>query len=228
MNYADLELAIHGTAAESIVHRECREVLLDVVEGRLPLTAVCHPLGFFCLPIYRDGELGVCIHVWTSDLPHARSTTSNVHCHSWDLTSFVLYGRVSHTLFQVQDDIRGPDRVFEIHSVGDDDEITPTARYVRCARSAEQVTAPQASYRLASGQFHTSIVDRSTETATVVLGRSRGATDLTIGARNTPGHRVRRRRCSAAETAEIALIAIAGLATASSSDDDESTRQEPP
>jgi hypothetical protein len=212
MSYASLEQAIKEPAAGGLVAAESRRILLDVIEGRLPITAVRHPLGFFCLPVLRDGVLGVCIHLWTSRLPGAALTTSIVHCHSWDLVSFVLYGRVTHTLFSVDDDSSGTERIFEIRSRDDVDEIVPTARLVRRSRQSAEVTERGASYRVASGQFHASVAAADGEAATLVLGRTRTDTaDLTLGGTENEGHRVQRRRCDAAETSEIAGIALEHL-----------------
>jgi hypothetical protein len=211
MTYADLDRAIQDGAAAHELPERSRAVLMDILQGRLPLAAVRHPLGFFCLPVVRDGDLGVCVHVWTTALPMTEATTSAVHCHSWDLVSFVLYGRIAHTLLDVVDDEDGPERVFEVVSRGDVDELAPTPRTVSCARRARRVTGPNASYRLRAGQFHFSVADDEPEAATVVLGLTRGSADLTIGARQTPAHRIRRQRCSAAETADLARLVIEEL-----------------
>jgi hypothetical protein len=208
MVYAELDRAIQDGAAERVLPERARATLVDIRQGRLPLAAVRHPLGFFCLPVVREGDLGVCIHVWTTSLPMARATTSAVHCHSWDLVSFVLYGRVAHTLLDVVDDAAGSQRVFEVLSRGDVDELVPTARTVSCTHRARRVTGPNSSYRLRAGQFHSSVADDQPEAATVVLGLTRGAADLTIGPRRTSAHRIRRQRCSAVETADLARLAI--------------------
>ncbi|NUS05534.1 MAG: hypothetical protein HOV97_23605, partial [Nonomuraea sp.] len=62
-----------------------RSWALEVLAGDEPPAAVRHPLGFVCLPLERDGGEGVCLHLWSDSLQHAESTTSQIHCHSWDL-----------------------------------------------------------------------------------------------------------------------------------------------
>ena len=105
----------HGGVHELMTGGQARSWALDVLSGGLSgehsgapgVTAVRHPLGFVCLPLERDGGDGVCIHVWSDTLAHAESTTSQIHCHSWDLVSHVLYGQVRNVHVRVTD--AGPD-----------------------------------------------------------------------------------------------------------------------
>ena len=110
MRYQDLyDEMINGTARDSLPGW-ARGVLMAIGSGDSPVTAVRHPLGFLCLPLERTEEHGVCVHVWSGALPHAASTTSQIHSHSWDLTSFVLYGQVGEQRYitVVDDDAGGP------------------------------------------------------------------------------------------------------------------------
>src|SRR5262249_20103081 len=162
-----------------------------------------HPLGFLCLPLHRDGVQGVCVHIWSASLKPAEATTSQVHAHSWDLTSYVLYGRVGNTLLHVVDDsAAGTHRVFEIHSHGDIDEVRATARRVRYWTARHEAADPGGTYRLSAGRFHASIVEDGSEAATVALGQTRTALDLSLGQLDTPTHWVARLRCGPKETAE--------------------------
>src|ERR1700754_5108927 len=115
---------------EVLAGGEVRQWALGELE-RPDLTAVRHPLGFVCLPLERDGGDGVCLHLWSDTLAHAESTTSQIHCHSWDLVSHVLYGQMRNVHAVVTD--AGADathRVFEVVSGADGDRISPTSRTV--------------------------------------------------------------------------------------------------
>ncbi|MBO2449724.1 hypothetical protein J4573_21660 [Actinomadura barringtoniae] len=103
MKYDEIlaELAA-GTAAGSLPAWASR-VLDEIDAGASTVTAVRHPLGFLCLPVERSGEYGVCLHIWTPEVRAAETTTSPVHCHSWDLVSFVLYGTVRNTRVAVEE-----------------------------------------------------------------------------------------------------------------------------
>lgn len=214
MNYAAVEHAIHLGDAPWVVPAICRRALSEIAGGRRELRAARHPLGFLCLPVYRDGERGVCVHVWSAAVPPAQTTTSPVHSHSWDLMSFVLYGRVRNTLLDVADDpVAATHRIFEIHSRGDVDEIRSTARCVRSLTARQYAAGPGGTYQVPIGRFHASAVDRGSEAATVVLGHSRPtATDLSLGPLDAPSHRVRRQRCGTRETAEAAKMVLHRLA----------------
>lgn len=213
MNYAAVDEAIRSGEPYQTVPTLCRLVLTEVVEGRRELRGVRHPLGFLCLPLYRDGAQGVCVHIWSASLKPAEATTSQVHSHSWDLTSYVLYGRVGNTLLRVVDDpTAGTHRVFEIHSHGDLDEIRATPRRVRYSTARYEAVGPGGTYRLSAGRFHASVVADGSEAATVALGRARTALDLSLGPLDTPTHWVARLRLGPEETAESAKMVLTRLA----------------
>ncbi|MGF7237604.1 MAG: hypothetical protein ACQSGP_21965, partial [Frankia sp.] len=69
-------------------------------------TAILHPLGFMCIPLRRSPGLGACVHVWSRQAPAARPTTSQIHCHSWDLHSVVLWGELRNQLIRVRRSVR--------------------------------------------------------------------------------------------------------------------------
>src|SRR5438046_868304 len=136
MRYEELyEEIIGGTAAGSLP-RWAMGVLEDIGAGRRTVTAVRHPLGFLCLPVERrgspGGRLGVCLHLWSPWLARATTTTSQIHCHSWELISFVLYGEVRNVPARIRDARdSATHQVFEVLSRGDTDEIRATGRLVR-------------------------------------------------------------------------------------------------
>ncbi len=217
--YEDLQ---GGSASESVL-RWTNQVLWEVAAGRRPITATRHPLGFVCLPVLRQGDHGICVHVWTARLVQARPTTSAMHAHSWDLVSHVLFGRVSNEVMRVSgvtddsqavcDYAAGAYRVFEVHSRGDLDEIRATPRLVRCDRRMREVSHPGETYSMPAGTFHATAIPADVDTATVALGTSRaGSADLSLGNVDTPTHRVRRQHCDGEETADVARMIAGRLA----------------
>lgn len=207
MDYTNIDHAIRqGTAADS-VPRFALTLLRDIARGRRELTAVRHPLGFLCMPAERRGAHGVCIHLWTPAIQPALST-SNVHSHSWDLTSYVLYGTLENQRMRV---VEAPGtathRIFEVRSHGDVDELHATSRLVSCQPQAAREHGPGCVYVLAAGEFHATAVPGSHDVATVVLGRTRArAVDLSVGPLHTDSHMIVRSRCGARETARAALL----------------------
>ncbi|MEN3309245.1 MAG: hypothetical protein V7603_5447 [Micromonosporaceae bacterium] len=205
----------HGGSAEPL-RSWVRDVLTQLATTDGPdIAAVRHPLGFICLPVRRSGDEGVCVHLWSSWLPMAESTTSATHAHSWDLQSFVLFGQVHNELIEVTDEPAEPThRVYEVHSLGDVDEIRATGRTVRHATRAVDVHRAGDAYTLRAGRFHRSVVPPGEETATVALGRTRsGEHDLSLGPVGGRTHRVARQRCGPAETVRAARAVTERIGT---------------
>lgn len=189
------------------------KILGDIAEGRLPITAVRHPLGFLCLPLERSGEYGVCLHIWSAYVEPARNTTSQVHCHSWDLISHVLYGQVRNVHAVVTDAVaEATHQVFEVLSGPTEDRISPTGRTVRYAAGHVDDFSSGDTYTLAAGAFHSSVIPHGGEAATIALGRTRpDRGDLSLGPLTTRPHHVRREHYDTAETARAAELARRNL-----------------
>jgi hypothetical protein len=211
--YVELSEAIeHGVVAQ--VTEWAQGILDDVATRNRPVNAVSHPLGFLCLPVHRQDDEGVCIHLWDPTWQPAALTTSPAHCHSWELLSTVLTGELHNQTVQVISDPESPThRVFEVHSSESGDEIRATGRLVR--HRVLETTQHRAGdrYRLPAGVFHQTLVPAAGDlVATVALGRTKaGAVDLSLGGLDTANHQVHRQLCDEQDTvlaAEAALRAI--------------------
>ncbi|MBT2209912.1 MULTISPECIES: hypothetical protein [Actinomadura] len=203
MRYEEIRREIEaGTAARTLPAWAGR-VLADVAEGRSRVPAVRHPLGFLCLPVERAGDFGVCLHIWTSEVDPAPSTTSPVHCHSWDLLSFVLYGTVRNVRMDVGEGPGGAAaQVFEVVSRGEVDELRATGRTVRYSPGRSTAHGTGESYTLPAGVFHSTLIEDGRDAATVALGRQTpGGGDLSLGPPDVATHRVRRARSDPGEAA---------------------------
>ncbi|MEU9885784.1 hypothetical protein [Sphaerisporangium sp. NPDC051011] len=214
MRYQELHDELTSGVVSRSILRWATRLLEDVAAGRSAVRAVRHPLGFVCLPVERGGARGVCVHLWSGDLPSAGNTTSEVHCHSWDLVSYVLYGQVRNELVGVTDRETGAThRVLEVVSAGGVDDIHPTGRTVTYTEGAAGVYRTGDVYTLPAGVFHRSVIPEGTDTATIALGDGRpGAADLSLGPLGTRSHRVTRERCDDEETARAARLAADHLA----------------
>ncbi|WP_330337538.1 hypothetical protein [Streptomyces sp. NBC_00557] len=210
MDYPALERAARRHATAELIRHAVAE-LDRIVSGRRTLHAVRHPLGFVCLPVLRDGPDGVCVHVFGTPESEPDASAPQVHCHSWDLTSTVLYGRLDNRRVHVDDHAADPThRVFEVLSDPTGvDELRPTGRLVRCQPGVRETSMRGQSYALPAGEFHTSVVPDGRPAATLVLGRTLpGRVDLSLGPPSAPGHRMVRRTCDATQTARIARAAL--------------------
>ncbi|MFI0371689.1 hypothetical protein ACH35V_27810 [Actinomadura sp. 1N219] len=220
MRYEEIRREIDaGTAARTLPAWAGR-VLDDVAAGRSPVPALRHPLGFVCLPVERDGDFGVCLHIWTPEVRPAPSTTSLVHCHSWDLLSFVLYGTVRNVRMDIrtntdEEPAEATQQIFEVVSQGDVDELRATGRAVQYSPGRSSAHRTGESYTLPAGVFHTTLIEDGKEAATVALGRQTpGGGDLSLGPLDTPTHRVHRSRSDHADTVRALRSSARSIATA--------------
>jgi hypothetical protein len=199
-----------GAVSEAVT-RWALHLLQDIAAGDSDIRAVCHPLGFLCFPIERQGDCGACVHLWSPRLALSPPTTSVIHAHSWDLISLVLAGELRNDLVTVRDGM-ATHRVYEVHSGGDVDEIRATSRLVGCRTERSELNRAGDTYRVGVGQFHATV---ATEATTVALGRGRtGAIDLSLGAVHGRTHRVQRRHCDRSETARLARMVTRQLSSA--------------
>lgn len=204
---ADLRAIVtYGSREPAVV----RHLLRDAFD--LGVTAVCHPLGFACVPLHRSPGVGVCLHVWAAEIPAPRLTTSPIHAHTWDLTSRVLRGAVRNELVDVTvecdtaaDEPPPTHALFAVHSSGHVDEIRPTGRRVTCrSRDVQAVAAGQA-YSLPSGHFHATRTVLPTATLVLAVTR-RPPPELVLAAPTVRTHRVTRNTCSREQLRVIAGV----------------------
>lgn len=212
MLYRTLYQAMRDGTAEPTVANWAADALAEVAAGRSGVRGVRHPLGFLCLPMERAGELGVCVHLWSTRLEQSHSTTSATHAHSWDLVSYVLFGELRNELIGVTDAPSAPThRIFEVNSDQGGDEIRRTPRLVRGRpRSSEHFRRGEV-YSMVAGEFHKTVP--LAETATVALGCGRpGAADLTLGSVHTGTHRTHRQPADRELTVYAAGLVVERLA----------------
>ncbi|MGK5639728.1 hypothetical protein ACSNOK_15655 [Streptomyces sp. URMC 126] len=211
-----IEQVMAGGGDVAELYGAAAAALDDVASGRGGLRAVRHPLGFLCLPVRREEDRGVCVHVFEDGPHHAGNplTTSPVHAHSWDLTSCVLYGEVGNMRARVHERPDDPThRVFEVRSgPASVDEIRPTARLVRWTAGPRETSGGGEIYTLPAGEFHATVVPPGVAAATLLMGRVLpGRCDLALGPVHGTLHRVVRQTCDAAQTADAARAVLRRL-----------------
>jgi hypothetical protein len=192
-----------GEIPDEVRERALQE-MRRVADRTSALRAVRHPLGFLCFPIERHHLGGICVHVWSPELPGAAPTTSEIHAHSWDLVSLVLHGELWNERVAIVDG-EASYRVFEVHSDDDDrDELRATSRLVGCRVVTRDLSSRGSTYALEAGRFHQTI---ATEATTIAVGMShRESHDLTLGPVDCGTHVVRRRQCD--QQASVAAARI--------------------
>lgn len=211
MDYDKLEHALRDSSAPEDPRETVVGALEEIASGGRDLRAVRHPLGFLCLPLVRDGERGVCVHLFGSDTGAEPPSAPQMHAHSWELRSHVLYGRVSNVPVRVREEGAEPThRVFEVRSDPTGvDELRPTARLVHSERGPEHTSSGGETYTLPAGEFHSTLVSQGEPAATLVLGRSLpGRSDLFLGPLQGHGHSTVRRLCGAGHTRRTVRAAL--------------------
>lgn len=210
MSYDAFDRLLRSGPPRAAVLGTSAEILRDIASGKSQVQAVRHPLGFLCFPLVRDGPHGVCLHLFESGIP-TEATAAPVHAHSWELTSFVLFGRLTNLRMRVQDRVERPThRVFEVHSDPSGlDELRPTARLVRSEPGSRLTSGSGDSYALPAGEFHATVVAAESPTATLVLGKSLpGRIDLSLGPLDGRVRREVRRVCDRRQTEWTARTAL--------------------
>jgi hypothetical protein len=208
MDLDTLQSAVQRRSRDDIWNELLGAGLSGVADGVRHLTGIRHPLGFVCLPIHRDGPDGVCLHVW-SDAVRPSVTTSDLHCHSWHLLSFVLAGAAGNQRIDVVDGTRF--RVFRALTRSTTDEIVRTDRLVDAHLRELEIHRAGECYTVAAGEFHTSVAAEP-GTVTLCIGRGvPGGADLTLGDPETVPRRTVRQPLTAAETRATArqILALA-------------------
>src|SRR5260370_2981766 len=172
MDYLYLSSAITEGRGTETVPLWSVDILRAIGEGRRELRATVHPLGFTCLPVIREGRYGVCVHAWLPGQATADLTTLPVHAHSWDLASYVLFGRLRNDLPHVvaaQSGAADVWRVLEIRSPGDIADIIPTQRLVHCGPGESALNVRDDAYTLPAGTLPSSAADPTALTVTAAL-----------------------------------------------------------
>ncbi|WP_246530683.1 hypothetical protein [Streptomyces bathyalis] len=223
MDYDELEHALRDGSAAHVPREAVAGILGEIASGHRELRAVRHPLGFLCLPVVRDGERGVCVHLFGGGSAAGEPAAAGMHAHSWELLSHVLYGHVSNVPVRVTEPASAPapgpaagpspgatHRVFEVHSAPDGtDELRPTERLVRSEPGPEHTSTGGETYTLAAGEFHSTVVRNGEPAATLVLGRTLpGRRDLFLGPVHGPARRTVRRLCGAEDTRRTVRAAL--------------------
>jgi len=220
MSYWRLSRAIAEGSAPDLVPKWTVDTLRAVADGGSPLRATSHPLGFTCLPVVRDGLYGICVHLWDPSLTRGKLTTSTIHAHSWQLSSYVLYGEVTNERILIGEANSVPEhlsnertyRLLEVHSHGDIDELWPTAQLVRCTNRSAQHYVAGNSYSMPAGAFHTTTLKSNAEAATVALGHMvPGAANLSLANPDVGPHWITRRRLNHQDTVLAARMIIERL-----------------
>ncbi len=200
-----------------LLHQRAVALVQEIAAGRARFPAVRHPLGFIYAPLFREWPWTLRLHIWLREAPRPQLTTSPIHDHTWELTSFVVCGALENRIIHVHDVEDPTHRVFEIRGVGGNDMLQPTERLVRFHCSSAERLLQGDRYVVAAGQFHFTEVPEGITTATIVLAeRKTTAPERSLGPLHTPEHQMTRADCPPSELAQAAqtvLLTLVGAST---------------
>jgi len=129
-----------------------------------------HPLGFITIPVKQINErLTLKLHFWPNDRTITNSKLT-IHCHKNELTSHVMCGEITNTIYNVQDIKPFTHVVYECGIIAKGTRIiSKTQTKVNCRILQSTTHFEDDIYRISSDRFHTSHVKKDTFTATLVL-----------------------------------------------------------
>ena len=194
-----------------VLNDQAVELLGDIAGGQLTFAAVRHPLGFIYAPLLRAGSTALRLHIWLSGATRPQLTTSPIHDHTWQLTSYVVCGRLENCLVEIHDSTTPTHRVFEISGVGGADSLRPTERLVEFRVAATQAVRAGDRYTIEAGRFHFTEVPEDCTAATIVLAsRKASVPERSLGPLRVPEHEMTREVCPPTELAAAATV-VSGL-----------------
>jgi len=229
--YDQVENAIDRRFTSAMLALLIQEPLAKIALGQSESLAVEHPLGFISLYLEMDGNRSVVLHEWAEKPPAwAPNYIGEIHQHSWELQSVVLWNEIEDQLVVVEFNrdadrsIHGPRRrypfqVFDAQSKGAVDEMLLTELQAAVVGFyPRRKLGPGDSYSIRKGTFHQSLLSRAAITL-VLADNDPGATNYSLGSLASykaglpgtflflpgRGDPVPRKRYSRAETMAVAL-----------------------
>ena len=172
--YKALDGAEGGDAG--LAQKWVRRFLEQIRDGERAPAAKLHPLGFHCIPVYRSDDFGLCVHGWLPGARRETPPTSDMHMHTFDMTSMVLHGTVTNKELDLVK--AGPKRyrIFEIDKDGGEDVDVFTDTGLDTAvveHDPEQILAGQ-TYFIRNNVYHSAdeTVRNQDFTVTLMLAKN--------------------------------------------------------
>jgi hypothetical protein len=138
------------------------------------VNSVWHPLGFANVKVPLSSISAVRLHIWPPIGLAPVSTKELVHDHTWDLTSYVVLGRLTNVLLELHDggDSGVRKNLVEITHEGDVDVLASLRRQVTVRVASASDYGPGDVYQIPARMFHQTHV-QARPTATLVVGTER-------------------------------------------------------
>lgn len=149
--------ALKGGGRQEYVRDWVRRFLEEMMVGERAPGVKLHPLGFLCFPAFRSERFGCCVHAWLPDGPRAKSPTSDMHMHTFDMVSRVLAGTVTNHEIELDFTAEPTHRIYAIDKGGSEDVdlFTPTDVLTAARYLPLEKYGPGEQYAIRRGRYHT-------------------------------------------------------------------------
>lgn len=136
---------------------------------RLNLKFIWHPLGFIMSTYLFENNKKIRIHIWPKNYSKVQFPNWNIHNHIFDLTSWVLEGKILNTEYNSKYVEDSSSCVYEVtydfkHSI-----LKKTINKIKLIEKAKTINIKGNKYSLKSDIFHSSILIGNKSALTLVL-----------------------------------------------------------
>jgi len=140
-----------------------------------------HPLGFLVrvLETLPTGER-IRLHVWHASLRGNQGSELSIHSHPFELSSYIVFGRLRNITYDVVHSASGENRLFSVSYDDQHSVLTPTHERVSWRALSETKLADGGQYHVPAGQFHATYVPPEAMAATIVITGPEGAAQARV------------------------------------------------
>ncbi len=152
-------------------------ILMNLIEQPNIFEATYHPLGFIHLKLFKKSNMSLRLHIWPRETRKTQIPAWLIHNHIFDLESYVLCGSINNLRYDVVKAKNKPShRIYEVIYDKCESQIHVTDEFVYCELLELQTFKAGDSYKVDRETFHTSIVELSELTCTLVITSNEIAT----------------------------------------------------
>ena len=150
-----------------------RRLLQEVRDQPRSVEAVWHPLGFIYARLSTEGTSITRLHIWPACMSGGFDASTNVHDHSWNLTSRVICGYLVNHLYEIQCSCESAThRVYEVDYDGTTSYLRPTTKVVRCEHICSVQICEGDRYTIEQRSFHNTQIPAGVLVATLVIAET--------------------------------------------------------
>jgi hypothetical protein len=164
---------------DKLMTEECHKLLLnglkEIVLNPSAFTAVWHPVGFIHVNLAESERANLRLHLWVPIPEEFRGLGWQIHDHTWSLTSYVICGSITNSIYSVHTASKMPThRIYEVKYDGRINYLESTDVLITYKTEEEEVLTRGDIYTIQPRVFHSSDSDLAIVGATLVLSEKTG------------------------------------------------------